>query len=67
MSEINLKPCPFCGGKADYMTLFSGMKMFYCRNHKTCGAVISFDNAACNIPQNDKGRIEAWTRRAGNE
>ena len=60
-----LKPCPFCGSEVVYMTLFTGMKMFYCKNHKDCGAVVSFDNPACNRSRADMERISAWNRRAG--
>jgi len=60
-----LKPCPFCGGKVEYMTIFSGMKMFYCKNYNTCGAVVSFDNPACNMG-GDKEKTDAWNRRAKN-
>ena len=59
MSE-ELKSCPFCGSPVVYMTLFTGMKMFYCKNRRECGAVVSFDNHACNNPHNDSARIAAW-------
>lgn len=48
IDESKLKACPFCGSVVDYMPLFSGVKMFYCRNHEGCGAVVSFDCSACN-------------------
>ena len=62
-----IKRCPFCGNKVQYMTLFTGIKMFYCMNTISCGAVVSFDNPACNNPYNDKARIDAWNRRAGED
>ena len=60
----DLKACPFCGHKFEYMTLVTGMKMFYCMNTQKCGAVVSFDNPACNMANNDNARIKAWNRRA---
>lgn len=62
-----LKPCPFCGSEVSYMPLFTGMKMFYCKNHKGCGAVVSFDNPVCNDPKNDWARTGAWNRRVRDE
>ena len=62
-----LKPCPFCGSEVTYMTLFTGMKMFYCKNHRGCGAVVSFDNPACNDPSADWARRGAWNRRANDD
>lgn len=60
-----LKRCPFCGSPVVYMSLFTDMKMFYCKNHKKCGAVVSFDNPVCNNSHNDSARIAAWNRRDG--
>ena len=62
MSE-ELKKCPFCGSTVDFMNLFTPLKMFYCRNHKGCGAVISFDNDKAN--RSDKEKIKAFNRREG--
>lgn len=62
---MQLKRCPFCGSEVVYMTLFTGMKMFYCKNYKECGAVVSFDNPVCNIKGNDRARVDAWNRRDG--
>lgn len=60
----DLKPCPFCGGKVTLMTLMTGINMFYCKNYKYCGAVVSFDNPVCNREKGDSGKIKAWNRRA---
>ena len=57
-----LKKCPFCGSNVVLMTLFTGIKMFYCKNYDECGAVVSFDNPKCNS-DNDKAKIESWNRR----
>ena len=53
-----LRKCPFCGSEVGFMTL---MKMFYCKNYKDCGAIVSFDNPAAN--NFDKAKIECWNRR----
>ena len=50
------KPCPFCGSGVVCIRLVSGAKVFYCKNSKDCGAVVSFENQACSNP---------WNRRAG--
>lgn len=62
MSE-ELKRCPFCGSQVDLMTLFTGIKMFYCRNHAGCGAIVSFDNKKCNDEKGEAEKIKAWNRR----
>ena len=62
-----LKPCPFCGSEVTYMTMLTGIKMFYCRNLRGCGAIVSFDNPACNDPRADWARIGAWNRRANDD
>lgn len=58
-----VKSCPFCGSRVDYMNLFTPIPMFYCSDHQGCGAVISFDNPRCN-KGGDRERIEAFNRRA---
>lgn len=63
----DLKRCPFCGSEVVLMNLFSSMKMFYCKNHRDCGAVVSFDNKECNTERGDAAKIRAWNRRVKNE
>ena len=58
-----IKCCPFCGSEVDFMNLALPMKMFYCKNHHGCGAVVSFDTPLCN--RFDKAKIAAWNRREG--
>lgn len=65
MSE--LKPCPFCGGKVEFMNLFSPIPMFYCLNYTECGAVVSFDNDVCNREAGHRHKIKKWNRRANDE
>lgn len=58
-----IKCCPFCGSEVDFMNLVLPIKMFYCKNHHGCGAVVSFDTPLCN--RFDKAKIDAWNRREG--
>lgn len=60
---MELKPCPFCGGRVTLMNLVTPIKMFYCTNYKDCGAVVSFDNDVCNLEAGDRHKIRAWNRR----
>lgn len=56
-SRINLKPCPFCGGKVEIVTgLLKGLTMIHC---KQCGSLTSFQ-------KNEKAdkAIEMWNRWA---
>ena len=56
-----IKRCPFCGSEVDFMNLVLPIKMFYCKNHHGCGAVVSFDTPICN--RFEKAKIDAWNRR----
>jgi len=65
MNENELKPCPFCGGKAKY-TYEKGMALVRCTNSFTCGAT------GRAVPVSDSYRakevaIAAWERRATDE
>ena len=61
----DLKPCPFCGSEVTFMNLMTPLKMFYCKNYRDCGAIVSFDNDAAN--RFDGAKIKAWNRRAKDE
>ena len=58
MSEIKLKPCPFCGGEADTNLMFGRVGVTCTK----CGANIRMEHAVIV----DKA-IEAWNRRDGAE
>lgn len=58
-----IKECPFCGGEVSLMSLTLPIRMFYCKNYKTCGAVVSFDNPTANKEKGDQHKIECWNRR----
>ena len=60
-----IKCCPFCGSEVDFMNLVTPIKMFYCKNHRGCGAIVSFDTPLCN--RFDKAKIDAWNRREGGQ
>ena len=63
MKMSDLKPCPFCGGRVELMNLTMPIRMFYCTNYQTCGAVVSFDNPKCNFERGDDEKIRAWNSR----
>lgn len=63
MSEIKLKPCPFCGGEA-HIDCFPGLDRPYfpvCNNEMciACDTIVTF--------LTKKDAAEAWNRRAENE
>jgi len=49
-----LKPCPFCGGKAEYDNNDRGAEWIYCTE---CGATSSMKRIGTNEA------IEAWNKR----
>ena len=52
MSEIKLKPCPFCGGEAEIISVNA---LTHCVHCKECNLLRAF------ISQKDAA--EAWNRR----
>lgn len=66
MSEIKLKPCPFCGGEAILLTCSrlyileqnKGRRAVFCVNDD-CGAVM--------YGSTQREAIDAWNRRTNNE
>lgn len=44
-----LKPCPFCGGKASETIGITGLRAIVCTNYKSCGAFVTFDNPIANM------------------
>ncbi len=59
--KTELKPCPFCGGKARRVIGFMGVNFFKCT---ACGATVSFDNEYYNNHKNEA--VKAWNRRVDN-
>lgn len=54
---LEIKPCPFCGGKANKVK-FGKIQMFECEK---CRAVVSFCGAESELKA-----TKAWNRRAEN-
>lgn len=58
-----LKPCPFCGGKAEFCATCMDYAFVKCRE---CGA--KTDNIAISYEYSAKDvAIEAWNRRASDD
>lgn len=65
MSDIGLKPCPFCGSKVKIDE--DDFYMFCCDN---CGAGVTFAKVLSDGTEEDMTKaesIEAWNRRISNE
>ena len=65
MSEIKLKPCPFCGAKVaidDISTEDEDYFMIQCQNEE-CGAAACFGDES----ETKEGAARAWNRRVNNK
>lgn len=56
------KPCPFCGAPAHEIETAVGIPMIACSNYKGCGALVSFNNPACD--EHGVSPVEFFNRRA---
>lgn len=62
--DREIKTCPFCGSEVTLMHLVTPIDMFYCNNHRECGAVVSFNNDLCDREAGNRHKIRCWNRRA---
>ena len=62
MSEIKLKPCPFCGGEATTV-FYVGYIYVSCEK---CGATSEIVKISEEYSAAEKTAAEAWNRRADN-
>lgn len=67
MSNVKLKPCPFCGGEAE-LTEYALSYEVEC---SMCGASISYVTALCDDDDEKlsvrNGLLKAWNRGDGSE
>lgn len=56
----NLKRCPFCGCVVKKFKGYGGLTFYKCPSFR-CGAVVSFNNDACNL--NFANPDDFWNRR----
>lgn len=59
------KPCPFCGSRADEIESVTGVPMIACSNYAGCGAIVSFNNPACD--ERGVSPVEYFNRREKSE
>ena len=65
MAETELKPCPFCGGKAVLSHDHTGLGSSYIRCEK-CGIESIRFIKSFEIASDDRA-VEFWNRRVGND
>ena len=70
-TEIELKPCPFCGGQAELVTGYQEHILFYDTKYvyvrcKNCKAETDSVNLSAYYSAKDKA-IENWNRRENND
>ncbi len=58
------KPCPFCGSPAYEIESVTGIPMISCSNYNGCGAIVSFNNRACD--ELGISPVKYFNRRADN-
>lgn len=66
MAEYNLKPCPFCGGKAEIIINKSKQGQtanIYCTKCSCRKTLLRYPNYEGSI---EREAIETWNRRADN-
>lgn len=72
MNEIELRPCPFCGGKATIQ--FSGRSFVYTGKNGEAGDIGLFYTVECNnkfcgcqigVYEDPMMAVEAWNARKG--
>lgn len=64
MAQLELKPCPFCGGKAIIMQDNEGFFWIGCNDEYMC---IGNINHGAMIFTTEQTAAKAWNRRANNE
>ena len=65
MSEIKLKPCPFCGGEAEAVYAPNDINRWGVQC-KSCGCTVEVEDWK-GVEDTRENVIKAWNRRAGNE
>lgn len=58
MSELKLKPCPFCGGEAEIRKYVNGYNIWFCARCDSCKITQT------STTQTEQQAIAAWNRRA---
>jgi Lar family restriction alleviation protein len=63
MKETELKPCPFCGGEAEYKTFTTGRILKFTAHYIAC----SVCGCQTNVQFTNKEAATKWNRRADHE
>lgn len=62
---IELKPCPFCGGKVKHKTMYGGTYRFTCEQ---CGLNATWQlNVDIDTPDKRKLLVKRWNTRVNEE
>lgn len=62
MAEIELKPCPFCGGEVYFVDLSTKDEQFFMIQCEVCPASVCFGD----MSETKEQAAELWNRRADN-